>query len=65
VLGAALKRGLADVAPFPKPQHSYEARHRYIYAAKAKAALSHRTLGLQTPQLKVRPTTGVSDRIQC
>jgi replicative DNA helicase len=37
VLGAVLKRGLAiaDVVPFLKSQHFYEARHRYIYSAMA------------------------------
>jgi len=35
VLGSVLKRGLsiADVLPFLKPHHFYEARHRHIYAA--------------------------------
>jgi hypothetical protein len=34
----SLKRGLAiaDVVPFLKPQHFYEARHRYIYPALAR-----------------------------
>src|SRR5947208_13664179 len=37
VLGSVLKRGLsvADVLPFLKPHHFYEARHRHIYAAMA------------------------------
>jgi DnaB-like helicase N terminal domain len=37
VLGAVLKNGLAiaDVVPFLKPRHFYEARNRYIYAAMA------------------------------
>jgi replicative DNA helicase len=37
VLGSILKRGLAiaDVATYLKPQHFYDARHRYIYAAMA------------------------------
>src|SRR5205823_2734641 len=37
VLGSVLKRGLAiaDVVPFLKPHHFYEARHRHIYAAMA------------------------------
>src|SRR5438270_13451104 len=35
VLGSVLKRGLAiaDVLPFLKPHHFYEAKHRHIYAA--------------------------------
>ena len=51
VLGAVLKRGLAiaDVVPFLKPQHFYEARHRYIYAAMAAlferaAAIDYHTI---------------------
>src|SRR5207245_11639842 len=35
VLGAVLKRGLAlaDVAPFLRPEHFYEARYRQVYRA--------------------------------
>ena len=51
VLGSVLKRGLAiaDVVPFLKPQHFYEARHRYIYAAMAAlferaAAIDYHTI---------------------
>src|SRR5207302_1288894 len=37
VLGSVLKRGLAiaDILPFLKPHHFYEARHRHIFAAMA------------------------------
>ncbi len=37
VLGSVLKNGLsiADVLPFLKPHHFYEARHRHIFAAMA------------------------------
>jgi replicative DNA helicase len=51
VLGAVLKRGLAiaDVVTFLKPQHFYEARHRYIYASMAAlferaAAIDYHTI---------------------
>ena len=51
VLGSVLKRGLAiaDVVPFLKPQHFYEARHRYIYAAltalfERAAAIDYHTI---------------------
>src|SRR6266516_7972983 len=51
VLGSVLKRGLAiaDMVPFLKPQHFYEARHRYIYAAMAAlferaAAIDYHTI---------------------
>ncbi|MDQ6674023.1 MAG: AAA family ATPase, partial [Chloroflexota bacterium] len=51
VLGAVLKRGLciADVVPFLKPQHFYEARHRYVYGAMAAlferaAAIDYHTI---------------------
>jgi replicative DNA helicase len=52
VLGSVLKRGLAiaDVLPFLKPQHFYEARHRAIYAAMAAlferaSAIDYHTIG--------------------
>ena len=37
VLGSVLKNGLsiADILPFLKPHHFYEARHRHIFAAMA------------------------------
>jgi len=51
VLGSVLKRGLsiADVLPFLKPHHFYEARHRHIYAAMSAlferaAAIDYHTL---------------------
>jgi replicative DNA helicase len=51
VLGSVLKRGLAiaDVLPFLKPQHFYEARNRHVYAAMAAlferaAAIDYHTL---------------------
>ena len=51
VLGSVLKRGLsiADVLPFLKPHHFYEARHGQIYAAMAAlferaAALDYHTI---------------------
>jgi replicative DNA helicase len=51
VLGSVLKRGLAiaDVVPFLKPQHFYEARNRQVYAAMAAlferaAAIDYHTL---------------------
>src|SRR6266536_2705421 len=51
VLGSVLKRGLsiADVLPFLKPHHFYEARHRHIYAAMAAlferaAAIDYHTI---------------------
>jgi replicative DNA helicase len=51
VLGAVLKNGfaIADVVPFLKPRHFYEARNRYIYAAMAAlferaAAIDYHTI---------------------
>jgi len=51
VLGSVLKRGLsiADVLPFLKPHHFYEARHRHIFAAMAAlferaAAIDYHTI---------------------
>jgi replicative DNA helicase len=51
VLGSVLKRGLsiADVLPFLKAHHFYEARHRHIYAAMSAlferaAAIDYHTI---------------------
>jgi replicative DNA helicase len=51
VLGSVLKRGLAmaDVLPFLKPHHFYEARHQHIFAAMAAlferaAAIDYHTI---------------------
>jgi hypothetical protein len=57
VLGAVLKRRLAiaDVVSFLKPQHFYEARNRYVYAAMATlfergAAIDYHTIAEELEQ---------------
>jgi replicative DNA helicase len=65
VLGSVLKRGLAiaDVLPFLKPHHFYEARHRHIFAAMAAlferaAAIDYHTIAEELTHLGTYEAAG-------
>ncbi len=65
VLGSVLKRGLsiADVLPFLKPHHFYEARHRHIYAAMSAlferaAAIDYHTIAEELTHQGTYETAG-------
>jgi hypothetical protein len=65
VLGAVLKRGLAiaDMVPVLKPQHFYEARHRYIYPALARPpAVEFDSRAMPAGQPPVHRSTGQRPR---